>query len=86
MEPITALYDKREVARTLHCSVSKVEKMMRAGEITYKKIGTLVRFRPSDLAPFFEGTPASPGPIPARTAKSQPVENTGQYDAVRGRD
>ena len=46
---IGQLYDKKEVAGMLHCSVSKIEKMMRARTITFLKIGALVRFRQIDI-------------------------------------
>lgn len=78
------LFDKKQVALKLRCSVSKIEKMMAAKEITYLKLGSLVRFRPSDLEPFFAGTPASPGAISAHTSSSALIENTGTYESVAG--
>lgn len=80
---LTRLYDKKEVAEMLHCSVSKIEKMMRTEQIRFEKIGALVRFRPSDIAPFFEGGTASPGATGALSPMSDGVEKTVAYGAVR---
>lgn len=46
MEPLLKYPD---AAKVLHCSKSKLEKMVMAREIPYVKIGKLVRFRPSEL-------------------------------------
>lgn len=79
------MYDKKEVAAMFKCSVRKVEKMMAAGEIGYKKIGALVRFRESDIAPFFAGTTCPLLSDSARTIESGVVEKTRACEPVRGR-
>ncbi len=79
------LLDKKQAAALLHCSVSKIEKMMHAGTITFKKIGALVRFRPCDLEPFFEGDTGFPKDVPAHTTESQVIESTHVYESVRRR-
>lgn len=77
------LYDKKDVAQMFKCSVSKIEKMMRAGEITYINVGSLVRFRPSDLMPFFEVSPLSPTALYSQIDQKQVIENTILSELLR---
>jgi DNA binding domain, excisionase family len=77
------LLTKKEVAAMLKCSVSKIEKMMKAGEIGYKKIGSLVRFRPSDLEPFFEVSTLFPTTITVRKTFVDGVEIPSSYENGR---
>lgn len=85
---MSELFTKREVAQMLKCSISKIEKMMKAGEISFLKIGGMVRFRQSDLQPFFEGATAFPVRVTIRTelgANEIKESVTGLYGGVRGR-
>jgi excisionase family DNA binding protein len=79
------LLTKKDVANILKCSVSKIEKMMAAGEITYKKIGGMVRFRPSDVEPFFAVDTLSPGSRSAHKQLDELLEKTTAYGSERGR-
>ena len=47
------LKTKREAARYLGVSVGSLERLMRSG-LTFIRVGSLVRFRPEDLAEFVE--------------------------------
>jgi excisionase family DNA binding protein len=53
MSEQTYLKTKREAARYLGVSRPSLERLMRSG-LAYVKVGTLVRFRPEDLADFIE--------------------------------
>jgi excisionase family DNA binding protein len=80
------LFTKKEVAALLKCSVSKIEKMMATGEISYIKIGKLVRFRESDIEKCvgtFVGTPHSPVSVNGRMTPHTPIENTSSYGMRR---
>lgn len=79
---MTVLLNKKEAASWLKCSVSKIEKMMHAGELEYVKIGSLVRFTATALEQYLAGTTRSPGHVPARKDTGTVVENTRTYGPV----
>lgn len=47
------LKNKREAARYLRVSLGSLERLMRSG-LPFVKIGSLVKFRPEDLADYIE--------------------------------
>ena len=80
------LLDKKDLAARWKCSVSKIDKMIRAGELPFVKIGSLVRFLLEDIEDIerngvvkFVGTTHSPGCVAACTDDIAPTENTGTY-------
>lgn len=80
------LWTKKEVAAYLNCSESKIEKLMKAGSLTFVKIGTLVRFRPGDIEKLvgnFVGTPHPSAPIPVQTGGNVPTGKTITYGSRR---
>lgn len=54
MEQSSYLKSKREAARHLGVSLGLVERLMRRGDLAYTRVGSLVRFRPEDLAAYIE--------------------------------
>lgn len=79
---MSRLYSKKELAAALGCSVSKIEKMMKAGEIPYRKIGTLVRFTESTVGNLTGATPSLPT-VSIRNTETEVIENTMVYGSVR---
>jgi excisionase family DNA binding protein len=85
---MTRLLTKKQVAEWLQCSVSKVEKMMRAGQLVPQKIGGLVRFREDDIEKLvvkIGGTPAPEGAFQPHIGPSALTENKGTYGNGWGR-
>lgn len=79
-----SMMTKKDVAAELKCSVRKVEKMMAAGEIRYRKIGTLVRFQPSEVDRI-AGTPQPHGFELVPQNQPTVIEKTRACEPVRGR-
>jgi excisionase family DNA binding protein len=51
--PENQLRTKKQAARYLNVSDASVDRLMKSG-LKYIKVGSLVRFRPEDLAEFIE--------------------------------
>jgi excisionase family DNA binding protein len=80
------LLTKKQLAARWQCSLSKIDKMIRGGELHPVYIGTLVRFRFEDIEEIekkrvvkFVGTTHSPGRVRACTDEIAPIENTRTY-------
>lgn len=81
------MYTKKQVAEIYQCSVRKIEKMMALGEISYVKIGAMVRFRETDLDSFTVvknvGTPSPNRGEMHHIRTNGHVENTATYGPGR---
>jgi excisionase family DNA binding protein len=61
------LYTIKEAAREIGISAISVRRKVRATELPYRRIGTLIRFTPEDFASYLEAT-AVPARKPAKEA------------------
>jgi excisionase family DNA binding protein len=84
---MTRLLTKKQAAELLNCSLSKIEKMMRHGELPFLKIGALVRFREEDIESTVVKNVGGTGsflPLSGLSGKSGPLVETTTY--VPGRN